>query len=296
MTETVSAFKTKIEDIIFDRTKSGDKPLDIYLAIQGQKKVEDEIFDVVFKFLKDEKTASSARQIGNFGKKYAEFQMPAANILGGFLTDHEMNEDIRRTATVELGSIAKKLNEALTNYSSDIDEKENTENLIRILSMLEKGVHPQVSRVIEPIVMETKSPAVTTKTLQILLNAQHREAAEVLDKVLDHKQDYDTQKITAIAEAVSHVEDMQPESLKIISDYFNQALPEELRKLEKSIEKFQGLGKVASAFAKVDAISRDDAASMIKAGRQAMQTIQELSDKSDIFNENLTVEESVLES
>ncbi|MGH1456648.1 MAG: hypothetical protein ACRBDI_07695 [Alphaproteobacteria bacterium] len=285
----------QVDDLLKRDLDRDELCLKLWLTIchsdQDQNIVESQTVNRILALYEQEQSAAAARHTGDISNRFPDTRMQAAHILGGFIANTDISEDIRRTATVTLGSIANRLNQDLTTYESQIDENPNVRDILSIFAMLKNGVYPQVSSCIEPIAMKTKSPQITYESLKLLLQTNDDYSADILDKVLDHKQDYDTQKIEAIANAVSHVEDMSPRALQIVTDYFNTALPKEIHKLEKSIQKFQGLGKMASAFSTVGAITRDDAASVIRTGRKAMQNIQELSSKSDIFDTSHVAED-----
>ncbi len=191
--------------------------------------------------------------------------------------------------------MAKSVNEGLTTYDALMDESPQVNDLLSIYSMLENGVYPQVSRVIEPIALHTKSPRVTYESLKILLQAQDDNSAEILSRLLDHKVDYDTQKIAAIAEAVSHVEDMSPHILGIVERFYQEKLPQKLHETRKTSLELMSLGKVGSSLTKSlnnDNESRSIIAQTFRAARNHTNAIKALAESQGINLDEIDEQEA----
>lgn len=188
--------------------------------------------------LKTEKTADAARRMGSLGKFSPETRIDAIEGLSNIIQDETIESDIRRTATVELGSIAARVNSTLTFYVPDIDEKESVAEVINLLSVLENGVYPQVARYVGPIVMDTKSPQITKEGLKILLKSDHDESAQKIDEILDTKEGYVLQKLQAVTKAVVEIgpENINPKIAQSIRDYIADISPHIARRIAKDIE------------------------------------------------------------
>ncbi len=219
----------------------------------------DPAFTSAIEFYQKEKNAASARHLGNLGKRLDHRIGDTIDALGTFLTDESVNEDVRRTATVELGSIAKKLNENLTIYDTQMDQSPNVANLTNAFSLLQQGVFPQAARSIGPLVMDTKSPAVTSEGLKILLQTDDGESAEYLDKILDTKEGYVLQKLKALTEAIVETgpENISPEITKSISDYLLDIAPHVENRLNKDIEEIGLMTKSFRVLSKHGLYSED---------------------------------------
>ena len=219
-------------------------------ALPHRSLVDDDVLQAgnkVLDFYQQQKSAAAARHTGNIGKLIPALRADAIDVLGGFLENADIDEAVRRTATVELGSIAKKASDSLTRYSPDMDNSEDAQLVLNALGMLEKGVFPQVSRAIDSIVMQTKSPMVTKKGLEILLRAPDDDSADILDGLLDTKEGYVLQKLHALKNAVVNtgVENINPKAIDSIVAYVAAITPYVSQRVTKDTEE---LGLISQAF------------------------------------------------
>lgn len=248
-----------------------------YWKSQGAEESElEQARDICLTFIGNEKSASAARSIKAIARTFPETQDQAIDMLSALLDDTTVSQDTKRTATIELGSLAQMASESLTTYDVHIDKSPLVASIRRMFRVLEKGQSPQIARAVGPIVMATKSPSVTYEGLKLILNSKDAESAKTLDQILDHKQDYDTQKITALADAISFVDDMSSEMRRSIQDYFIASLPTEIEKFQKSVKKIKGLGKLSSAFSDAGSFDGDQAHDLLRAESAMQRALHDL--------------------
>ena len=130
---------TEETDELGTPTQTTNKSDQLYITITSAqhkgtpKETLLEATDKALSFYEQDRSQDAIRNIGNIGKYTEEKRVHAIELLGAILSKNTISEDERRTATVELGSIATKINKSLASYETNIDEREETQNLIDIL-------------------------------------------------------------------------------------------------------------------------------------------------------------------
>mgnify|MGYP000197482302 CR=1 FL=1 len=124
---------------IIDGQKPIDKPLgkadalSISLSLwanQGADAQElEQACETSIAFIREDKTSAAARSIKSIAQLFPEKQDQAIDILSDILTYPSLEQDVRKTATVELGSLAQKASEGLTTYDVHLDKSPNVHKI-----------------------------------------------------------------------------------------------------------------------------------------------------------------------